>query len=75
MMLPVVLLTSSADETDVLKSYRLGANAYIVKPVDFERFVDAVKEVGLFWAVLNEPPPASWERTAPSAGVERTRKG
>ncbi len=55
-LLPVILLTSSADETDVLKSYRLGANGYIVKPVEFERFVDAVKEIGLFWAVINHPP-------------------
>ncbi len=56
--IPVVLLTSSADERDMLKSYQLGANAYVVKPVDFEQFVEAVKELGLFWAVINNPPPA-----------------
>ncbi len=56
-LIPVVLLTSSADETDMLKSYQLGANAYVVKPVDFQRFVDAVRELGLFWAVINHPPP------------------
>ena len=56
--IPVVLLTSSTDERDMLKSYQLGANAYVVKPVDFERFVEAVKELGLFWAVINNPPPA-----------------
>jgi CheY-like chemotaxis protein len=56
-MIPVILLTSSADEKDMLKSYQLGANAYVVKPVDFQRFADAVKELGLFWAVINHPPP------------------
>jgi CheY-like chemotaxis protein len=56
-MLPVVMLTSSREEGDLLLSYQLGVNAYIVKPVDFNRFVEAIKHVGLFWAVLNEPPP------------------
>jgi CheY-like chemotaxis protein len=55
--IPVVMLTSSREEQDVIKSYRLGTNAYIVKPVDFHEFVDAIKELGLFWAVLNQPPP------------------
>ncbi len=55
--LPVVVLTSSSDEKDMLKSYQLGANAYVVKPVNFQQFADAVKELGLFWAVLNHPPP------------------
>jgi CheY-like chemotaxis protein len=57
--LPVVMLTSSNEEADVTESYNLGANAYVVKPVHFHDFVDAVKKTGLFWAVLNEPPPGS----------------
>jgi CheY-like chemotaxis protein len=55
---PVVVLTSSREELDLLKTYQLGANAYVVKPVDFEKFAAAVRELGIFWAVLNEPPPA-----------------
>ncbi len=57
--LPVVMLTSSQEEPDLAASYALGANAYVVKPVDFQQFVAAVKQVGAFWAVLNEPPPSS----------------
>ncbi len=57
--IPVVMLTSSREETDLVKSYRLGANAYVVKPVGFEQFADAIRQVGIFWAVLNEPPPDS----------------
>jgi CheY-like chemotaxis protein len=56
-LMPVVVLTSSREERDVAESYRLGANAYVVKPVDFYAFVKAIKEVGVFWAVTNEPPP------------------
>jgi CheY-like chemotaxis protein len=56
-MIPVVVLTSSHEEKDLIRSYELGANGYVVKPVDFHRFVNAVKELGVFWAVLNEPPP------------------
>jgi CheY-like chemotaxis protein len=59
-MLPVVMLTSSRDEPDLKRSYELGANAYVVKPVDFRDFIEAVKQVGVFWAVINELPP---ERT------------
>lgn len=55
---PVVMLTSSKEEPDLTTCYDLGVNAYVVKPVDFTQFVDAVKQVGAFWAVLNEPPPA-----------------
>ena len=55
--IPVVMLTSSREERDMLESYQLGVNAYVVKPVEFEKFVEAVKEIGLFWALLNEPPP------------------
>jgi CheY-like chemotaxis protein len=53
---PVVILTSSREERDLVESYELGVNAYVVKPVEFHSFVQAVKELGLFWAVLNEPP-------------------
>jgi DNA-binding response OmpR family regulator len=58
-MLPVVVLTSSHEEKDMMRSYKLGVNAYVVKPVDFHEFVNAVKELGVFWAVINEPPPGS----------------
>ena len=54
--IPIVVLTSSREERDVVRSYDLGVNAYVVKPVHFQEFVDAVKVVGGFWAVLNEPP-------------------
>lgn len=57
--LPVVMLTSSQEECDLLRSYQLGVNAYVVKPVDFRRFVEAISELGMFWALLNEPPPGS----------------
>ncbi len=55
--LPAVILTSSREETDVVKGYQLGANAYVVKPVDFGEFVSAVARLGIFWALVNEPPP------------------
>jgi CheY-like chemotaxis protein len=55
-MIPVVVLTSSREERDIVESYQLGVNAYIVKPVDFHEFVDAIKELGLFWGVLNVTP-------------------
>ena len=55
--LPVVMLTSSREEADLQAAYDLGANAYVVKPVDFGEFVDAVRQVGVFWALLNEPVP------------------
>lgn len=54
--LPVVILTSSHEEQDLIKSYELGVNAYVVKPVDFSEFINAVKQVGVFWAVINEVP-------------------
>jgi CheY-like chemotaxis protein len=57
--IPVVVLTSSNEEKDMMRSYKLGVNAYVVKPVDFHEFVNAVKELGVFWAVINEPPPGS----------------
>jgi CheY-like chemotaxis protein len=55
--IPVVILTSSQEEADRTESYELGVNAYVVKPIDFHSFVDAVRIVGAFWAVVNEPPP------------------
>lgn len=58
---PVVVLTSSREEKDWVESYKLGVNAYVVKPVDFHDFVEAVKELGVFWAVINEPPREAWE--------------
>jgi CheY-like chemotaxis protein len=57
--IPVVVMTSSREEQDLLSSYRLGANAYVVKPVKFQEFVEAVRSVGHFWFVLNEPPPSA----------------
>lgn len=56
---PVVMLTSSKEEQDLLRSYELGVNAYVVKPVDFTEFLRAIADLGIFWAVLNEPPPGS----------------
>ncbi|MRX07335.1 response regulator [Pseudoduganella sp. FT25W] len=57
--MPVVMLTSSREEQDLIRSYELGVNAYVVKPVDFGEFVRAIADLGIFWAVLNEPPPGS----------------
>jgi CheY-like chemotaxis protein len=59
---PVVMLTSSREERDLIRSYELGVNAYVVKPVDFQKFVDSVKEIGMFWAIINEPPPGTVKR-------------
>lgn len=56
---PIVLLTSSREERDVVNGYKLGVNAYVVKPVNFGEFVQAIQDLGVFWAVLNEPPPGS----------------
>ncbi len=57
--LPVVILTSSREEKDVTAGYELGSNAYVVKPVEFSAFFKAIQDLGIFWAVLNEPPPGS----------------
>jgi CheY-like chemotaxis protein len=65
---PVVMLTSSREEADLVESYRLGVNAYVVKPVDFREFIQAVKTLGLFWAVLNEPPPGSISLSSSNLG-------
>jgi two-component system, response regulator len=55
-IIPVVVLTSSKEERDIIETYKLGVNAYIVKPVEFEKFVSAVSEIGFFWLILNQPP-------------------
>jgi CheY-like chemotaxis protein len=58
-IIPVVVLTSSREEKDMVSSYQLGVNAYVVKPVDFHEFVNAIRELGVFWAIINSPPPGS----------------
>jgi two-component system response regulator len=62
-MIPIVMMTSSREEQDLLTSYQFGANAYVVKPMEFQDFVEAVKQVGGFWAVVNEVPPGSLRRS------------
>ncbi len=62
-MIPVVILTSSREDKDMVEGYRLGTNAYVVKPVDFHQFVDAIKHLGAFWSIINEPPPGSAGRS------------
>ena len=60
--LPVVMITSSREEQDLIQSYQLGVNAYVVKPVDFQKFMESIRELGMFWAVINEPPPGLLKR-------------
>ena len=62
MMIPVVVLTSSQEEKDMMRSYKLGVNAYVVKPVDFHEFINAIKELGVFWGIINQPPPGSMKK-------------
>lgn len=62
MMIPVVVLTSSQEERDMMRSYKLGVNAYVVKPVDFHEFINAIKELGVFWGIINQPPPGSMKK-------------
>lgn len=57
--IPVVVLTSSRQESDLVESYKLGVNAFVVKPINFQEFIQAVRELGIFWAIINEPPPGS----------------
>lgn len=59
---PVVMITSSREEQDLIRSYELGVNAYVVKPVDFQKFVASIKQIGFFWAIINEPPPGTVKR-------------
>jgi CheY-like chemotaxis protein len=61
-VVPVVMLTSSREERDLIETYRLGVNGYVVKPVDFRTFMNVVKELGMFWALINEPPPGTMVR-------------
>ena len=61
-LVPVVMITSSREEQDLIRSYELGVNAYVVKPVDFQKFVECIKQLGFFWALINEPPPAHIEK-------------
>jgi CheY-like chemotaxis protein len=71
-IIPVVMMTSSREERDLLRSYQLGVNAYVVKPVKFHDFIEAVKQIGAFWAVVNEVPPGSLRRAdALAAGESR----
>jgi CheY-like chemotaxis protein len=58
-VIPIIMLTSSSEERDLAQSYRLGVNAYVVKPVEFAQFFEAIRQLGLFWAVVNVPPPPS----------------
>jgi CheY-like chemotaxis protein len=58
--MPIVMLTSSREEQDLIRSYDLGVNAFVVKPVDFAQFVEAIRHLGVFWAIVNEPPPGQY---------------
>jgi CheY-like chemotaxis protein len=70
--IPTVILTSSREESDLVEGYKLGVNAYVVKPVDFQQFLEAVSQLGVFWALVNEPPPGTVKRTpATSPSSER----
>ena len=62
--IPVVMLTSSREEQDLVRGYALGVNAYVVKPVDFQKFIESIKQLGFFWAVINEPPPGTIKRNS-----------
>jgi CheY-like chemotaxis protein len=73
--IPVVMLTSSREEQDVLRSYQLGVNAFVVKPVEFKAFLEAIADLGVFWAVLNEPPPGSVRPRRSEVAVPRPGNG
>ena len=72
---PVVMLTSSGEESDLLRSYELGVNAYVIKPVEFDDFVHAATELGMFWAVINEPPRRCNGQTPVPVGSGEATKG
>jgi CheY-like chemotaxis protein len=71
--LPVVMLTASREQTDVARSYALGVNAYVVKPLGFSDFLEAIRDLGVFWAVLNEPPPGSLRLKSPRIAIQPPR--
>jgi CheY-like chemotaxis protein len=72
-LLPIVILTSSREEADLVQGYGNGANAYVVKPVDFDEFIGAIRRLGIFWAILNEPPPLAAERRRPDPEADPRR--
>lgn len=74
-MIPVVMMTSSREERDLVKSYQLGVNSYLVKPVKFAQFVEAVKQLSVYWALLNEPPPGTGSQPAPVNPVLESGSG
>lgn len=74
-LIPVVILTSSRESHDLEEAYRIGANAYVVKPVRFTEFVKAVKEIGLFWVIVNEPPPSGAKKPLPGVPFSQGEKG
>jgi CheY-like chemotaxis protein len=68
--IPVVILTSSREDKDLVESYKLGVNAYVVKPVEFHEFVDAIREIGLFWGIINAAPPVNTTPRNPQENAE-----
>lgn len=60
-LIPVIMVTSSAEEKDLVESYKLGANSYVVKPIDVAQFLDAIKVLGQYWAIINQPPPVNFK--------------
>ena len=62
-MIPIVIFTSSKEDSDLIESYQLGTNAYVQKPIDFKQFITSIKQLGVFWAIINEPPPGSVKKT------------
>ena len=69
-MIPIIMLTSSREEPDLLRCYAMGVNAYVVKPVDFKEFMNAIKGLGVFWMMINEPPPAAQPQPERVAGAK-----
>jgi CheY-like chemotaxis protein len=73
-LIPIVILTSSREDHDLAECYKLGVNAYVVKPVRFTEFVEVVKGIGVFWALINEPPPGSIRKPSPRQPFPGERK-